>query len=165
MSVNKYNDQTGELTTLANGSRTWIGTKAAHDAAKQAGTLPNNCLIAITDDSEDNNYSTDEKLTGKYWINGKPIYRKVFVTTSPTNAGTTTKVADLSNIDTIISIEGLLQYSTSVGAGQWEPINWTWNGDSTSSTFFYNDGIYQNVASARTNKDENIIVEYTKSTD
>ena len=76
MSINKYNATTGELTTLANGSRIWIGTKAAHDAAKQAGTLPTNCLIAITDDSEDNNYSTEEVITGKFWIDGKPIYRK-----------------------------------------------------------------------------------------
>ena len=82
MSVNKYDDGTGELIPLASGGRMWIGTKAAYDAATQAGTLPSNCLIAITDDSEDNNYSTDEKLTGKFWIDGKPIYRKVLVCTS-----------------------------------------------------------------------------------
>lgn len=81
MSVNKYTTASG-LQTLANGSRCWIGTKAAYDAAKQAGTLPSNCLIAITDDSEDNNYSTEEKLTGKFWIDGKPIYRKVLLCTS-----------------------------------------------------------------------------------
>ena len=62
MSVNKYNDQTGELITLANGSRTWIGTKAAHDAAKQAGTLPNNCLVAITDDEDDGYYQEWHEL-------------------------------------------------------------------------------------------------------
>ena len=51
MSVNKYIN--GELITLANGSRTWIGSKEAYNAAKQAGTLPTDCLIAITDDEND----------------------------------------------------------------------------------------------------------------
>ena len=52
MSLNKYDASTGTLTTLANGQRIWLGTKAAHDAAEAAGTLPNNCLIAITDDGD-----------------------------------------------------------------------------------------------------------------
>ncbi len=52
MSLNKYDPLTGTLTTLANGQRIWLGTKAAHDAAAAAGTLPTNCLIAITDDGD-----------------------------------------------------------------------------------------------------------------
>ncbi len=52
MSVNKYDSTTGTLTSLASGARTWIGTKAAYDAEKLAGTLPTNCLIVITDDEE-----------------------------------------------------------------------------------------------------------------
>ena len=52
MSLNKYDPNTGTLTTLANGQRIWLGTKAAHDAAVAAGTLPTNCLIAITDDGD-----------------------------------------------------------------------------------------------------------------
>ena len=51
MSVNAYNSQTGTTTVLANGQRLWMGTQAAHDAAVSAGTIPNNCLVAITDDS------------------------------------------------------------------------------------------------------------------
>ena len=78
MSVNRYNASTGILENIAAGQRTWVGTKAAYDAAKIAGTLPANAIIAITDDSMDNSYSTDEILTGKFWIDGKPIYRKVF---------------------------------------------------------------------------------------
>lgn len=50
MSVNKVNKQTGELVTLANGTRMWIGTQSAHDAAVAAGTMPNNCMVCITDD-------------------------------------------------------------------------------------------------------------------
>lgn len=52
MSVNKYTTAQG-LVTLANGSRIWVGTKAAYEAAKQAGTMPNDVLVAITDDEQE----------------------------------------------------------------------------------------------------------------
>ena len=50
MSVSRYNSTTGELEAIASGSRTWVGTKSAYQAEKQAGTLPTNCLVVITDD-------------------------------------------------------------------------------------------------------------------
>ena len=53
MSINRYDSTTQQLTSLAGGTRTWVGTKAAYDAEKLAGTLPNNCLIVITDDEEE----------------------------------------------------------------------------------------------------------------
>lgn len=53
MSVNKVDKTTGELVTLANGTRMWIGTQSAHDAAVAAGTMPNNCMVCITDDYYD----------------------------------------------------------------------------------------------------------------
>lgn len=53
MSVNKVNKTTGELVTLANGTRMWIGTKTAHDLAVQQGKMPNNCMVCITDDAND----------------------------------------------------------------------------------------------------------------
>lgn len=61
MSVNKVNKTTGELITLANGTRMWIGTKAAHDAAVAAGTMPNNCMVCITDD-----YPADDGVVYRY---------------------------------------------------------------------------------------------------
>lgn len=80
MSTNLVNKTTGELVTLANGTRMWIGTQSAHDLAVQQGTMPNNCMVCITDDAageEAWKYSTSETNTGKKWIDGKPIYRKV----------------------------------------------------------------------------------------
>lgn len=50
MSTNLIDKQTGELITLASGTRMWIGTKSAHDSAVQLGTMPNNCMVCITDD-------------------------------------------------------------------------------------------------------------------
>ena len=53
MSTNLVNKTTGELVTLANGTRMWIGTQLAHDLAVQQGTMPNNCMVCITDDFYD----------------------------------------------------------------------------------------------------------------
>lgn len=53
MSVNKRDSTTGELVTLASGTRMWIGTKTVHDLAVQQGTMPNNCMVCITDDAND----------------------------------------------------------------------------------------------------------------
>ena len=115
MSVNKYNHTSGELTILANGSRCWIGTKAAYDAEKQAGTLPVNCLIAITDDSEDNNYSTEEKLTGKFWIDGKPIYRK----SGYVNSGTVPSILDASLTTSYVDVPINVEASVLDGSSSW----------------------------------------------
>ena len=49
MSVNLFKD--GELINIAAGSRVWIGTKEAHAQAVAAGTMPNNCIVCITDDN------------------------------------------------------------------------------------------------------------------
>ena len=51
MSSNIINKQTGELITIGNSARFWTGTQSAHDIAESQGKLPNNCLIAITDDT------------------------------------------------------------------------------------------------------------------
>ena len=170
MSVNKYDASTGTLTTIANGQRTWVGTKAAYEAAKTAGTLPTNALVAITDDSRDNSYSTDEVLTGKFWIDGKPIYRKVFETTTPATADTDTvlmKIAD--DVESIVDLSGFLYYSTN--PTQIEPINWSYSGTQPYMTTYVredNDGelhIRQKASGGRNNKSEYIIVEYTKTTD
>lgn len=64
MSVNKYNKDTGELVTLASGTRIWIGTKAAHAKAIANGTMPNNCMICVIDDFSQNN--KDINLSGEF---------------------------------------------------------------------------------------------------
>lgn len=52
-----------------------------------------------------NTYSTDETFTGKYWIDGKPIYRKVFnIPKSSVNSGSTTTFIHNLSISTYISV-------------------------------------------------------------
>lgn len=60
MSLNTVNKETGELITTANGTRIWCGTKTAHDLAVQQGTMPNNCMVCITDDY----YTGREQFSG-----------------------------------------------------------------------------------------------------
>lgn len=102
MSVNAY--QNGVSTNLTS-QRIWMGTKAAHDAAVQAGTMPNNALVAITDDYPtdcSDAYSTNETKTYSTWIDGKPIYRKVVNLGSLPSNTTNSVTHGISNIDKVI---------------------------------------------------------------
>ena len=57
-----------------------------------------------------NNYYTEEQITGN-WIDGKPIYRKVFVGDwiSNTLAWNNLVKGNISNCDTVISIKGVIK--------------------------------------------------------
>ena len=55
--IGKYDPTTGQIVTLAGGTRLWIGTQSAHDTAVANGTMPNNVMVCITDDY------VDEKIT------------------------------------------------------------------------------------------------------
>lgn len=155
MSLNKYDSSTGRLTTLANGQRIWLGTKAAHDAAAAAGTLPTNCLIAITDDGndQDDRYSTEETFTGKYWTDGRPIYRKVCYSTAaatiPGNGAAYTTIPGwyFSDIRTIVNWHcsvDLVQYHGDINLSKWATL-YTNNVNVSAGSF--------------------LMVEYTKTTD
>ena len=59
----------------------WIGTQAEYDSQK--ANIPNGAIVALTDEEDTTydhgKYATVETVTGQRWIDGKPIYRKVFV--------------------------------------------------------------------------------------
>ena len=166
MAVYNYDSNTGNLTTVAtSGQRTWVGTKAQHDAAKAAGTLPNNAIIAITDDEVDNcHYSTDERETGMYWIDGKPIYRKVITYTATRVDKTEYSVGTIANLDTAIRYDMIFKASNGVsfwsqryGDGNDYVVNWINNGNlmmrqASTNSIYLTAPIY-------------VIVEYTKTTD
>lgn len=64
----------------------------------------------VTD--KDMRYSTDEVKTGATWIDGKPIYRRVFkVTNKSLSNGTLVQRFAKSNFDAIVSIYAFLQGS------------------------------------------------------
>lgn len=111
------------------------------------------------------NYSTDEIKIGT-WIDGKPIYRKVFSATSPSTESTSASQILTFNfsIDTLIKLEGNIYYNNTT----WRDIN----GYQTNSLFSFVDVVATNkeirqcvTGSGYLSKPEYIILEYTKTTD
>lgn len=116
---------------------------------------------------EKNSYSTEETLTGGKWIDGKPIYRKVFTFT---DVSTNIDLSEL-NISDIIMINSSLRqtngditmfpyapneegevYSSYIKTGYYKTSTkeWIWQFGNTATTNF-TSGI--------------LIIEYTKTTD
>lgn len=114
-------------------------------------------------------YSTAEQTVGT-WVDGKPIYRKTYVVTSP-SSGTSTEV-DTSglNIDTLVYIFGM--FNSGSGTGSFEaPIPYVEPYDlqnSSINVFYLHDDskIYVRKSSANMALASfHITVEYTKTTD
>lgn len=162
MSINKYTTAEG-LVTLANGSRMWVGTKAAYDSAKQAGTMPNDVLVAITDDSEDNNYSTEEVLTGKFWIDGKPIYRKV-LSQNRSGQGDWYFSETISNVEKFIDINTLTHGSNNYQESRDSHYYYTRANLINNTTNTYRIECFASVNYSLAGM-QYCIVEYTKTTD
>lgn len=105
------------------------------------------------------NYQKDIEMdTGAKWIDGKPIYRRVFY--SPTNWKSATILGNLGKIDVVINIISTTQY----GNGNWftnynEPsVENTAVVDSEGNVVIATAGQFQNNLKAL------VIVEYTKAT-
>lgn len=57
----------------------------------------------------DISYSTDEQFTGKYWIDGRPVYQKTINFGALPNATTKSVAHGISNLDYVIDIYGVAQ--------------------------------------------------------
>lgn len=108
-------------------------------------------------------YSTDEVKTNKRWINGKPVYRRVFNLTSPSTTGQWTDYShNIANIDEFINCKAYLKLSS----GEQFFADFA-----ESSTYYFNFVPKVNMFSTRigfagyANKTMRVIVEYTKTTD
>lgn len=105
--------------------------------------------------NECNSYSTSETLTGKKWINNKPIYRKVVqITMTEQQTGTPTNI---SNLDIVTFFGGI----TDDGL----PINFDFKNVFYISTFMDTGVIYNTCSSGYVDKHAYITIEYTKTTD
>lgn len=103
-------------------------------------------------------YSTEEKVIGK-WIDGKPIYRKVFY--SPTNWSNGTIVGNIGNVDVVININS----TSCTNNGNWFT---GYNVPTLENTAYVQPDGSVVVARAGTfvnNIKGLVIVEYTKTTD
>ena len=113
-------------------------------------------------------YSTEEHVVGT-WIDGKPLYRKVYhgtSTTIPSGQTYARQIVDANlNTGTIntIDIRGGMYYT---GRSGWIPFNWY----SASANFCeareFADGLVLNFAGSHfQNQQYHIIIEYTKIAD
>ena len=104
-------------------------------------------------------YSTEEKRIGT-WVNGKPLYRKVF-------EGKTTSdgyiiVGILSNCENLIYSSGYIKKVS----GEIDPINIYWSDTLKSICQLLGDNqLALTYGSYFTDCDYSLIVEYTKTTD
>lgn len=167
MSVNNYNASTGVLTTLASGSRIWIGTEAAYNAEKSAGTLPNNTIICVTDDEVDtSHYSTEETFTGMYWIDGKKIYRKSCKYTDTVTSGTYANIMTLLDYESVVSMVGTFRNANDNNVF---PINYIFPNDGqvvqSGRVVIMNTGRVDFAAFGFPMTDITVTIEYTKTTD
>ena len=104
-------------------------------------------------------YSTTEQRVGT-WIDGKPIYRKVIETTTPTASSSSwTFLAALSDVDNLIDLKGIMSKSD----GQY-PVQ-RYEGTGYYMQFRYSQYGIECLTNGFTSVDITLIVEYTKSTD
>lgn len=135
------------------------------------GTVPENKILDTYSTSQTdtyscnyvniaNTYSTTETRIGT-WIDGKPIYRKVITgLKTPTNADTWTVKASISNVDTMVKLDGFFFGND----GRAMSLNFP-QPSYYSCVSFINGNIEIRVASNWVNKDCFVITEYTKTTD
>lgn len=156
---------------------TWSGQKRGYNTTRPTNTSVNYIIKAKVvsegdSGSGDPGYSTSEIDTGKTWINGKKIYRKVLTSTTPAT-GNETYPSNTNNetiyigstCNTILNISGYIQYANNVSgminvptsASQWVLL---WGRGNEHSTMPNSLGIA--VGTTSTNLPITIIVEYTK---
>lgn len=137
---------------------------------KAFDTLPVNSQVRYAGDTipegwqQTLDYSTDEVKTGELWIDGKPLYRKVFNFNSPSDTNTT-NVATISDLH----IDTLVRDYFSINTGS----NITTSSNNTNATIhirlnYNNTGDYiamTIINAAYNSKPTYVTLEYTKTTD
>ena len=161
----------------SNGTRTWVGTEDALNAAIANGEIAPGTVADTYVEGEDSfkynlDYSTIEIDTGRLWIDGKHIFRKALTGTTPATGNETFAVNVInatininSTVDKVVNIGGYVQYPNSVtgmvnvptSASQW--IN-VWGRGSSHTTSPNSLGIA--VGTGAVNLPYVIVVEYTK---
>lgn len=114
-----YDLQDGDLTNDVSGARTGTTThgkqKAVFVYIKATSGISENAQDNVINTlNEQRSYSTEEVNTGKKWIDGKPIYRKVLTATLQTDEETLNLTIS-PNMNTLVSMNATLsQYGTNV---------------------------------------------------
>lgn len=139
--------------------RTFTGTQAEWDALTTAEKKTYG-TVNITDDNDSTPeyYSTAETKTNKVWIDGKPIYRKVFTGTCNNETVVNT---DLENMDEITLFQGFTTFTNGYSA----MLPYADSHIVASARLNENNNIFFFIESPWTNNAYKVIIEYTKTTD
>ena len=125
--------------------------------------------------ADENNYSTEEVKTSKTWIDGKPIYRRVFTGTISTYTDSSATryfevdIADWGTTHKLINTGGFFDLSTGqrypFGSIYVETDKTVEFGSQVVSAAGLGIRFFVNMTRGVTSVDYNIILEYTKTTD
>ena len=159
-----YSDLTGAPTipTVYNGTLTLQQNGTTLDTFTANSSTNKTVNITTSNDT----YSTTEVDTGKEWIDGKPIYRKVYTGTWSATGNVSVTVATDSTVENIIATGGWFDDNTAkIAFGQ---RHWMSNtgSDSTSFAMIAPAGLVirlVNGSGILTDRPYQIWVEYTKS--
>lgn len=138
---------------------TFTGTRAQWEALTTAQKAKYN-IVNFTDEMEcayQDIYSTTEVKTNKVWIDGKPIYRKVYNVSITSDSHL---IDTMSYVDTVTSLEGMVIASNNLYL--------PYNSSTVYNTPVFNYG-NKNLTWSSSNyavvSSITVIIEYTKTTD
>ena len=109
--------------------------------------------------NENNSYSTEEHATGKKWIDGKTIYRKVIAFGVLPSSGLKEVAHNISNFDTVTSLSGTAIDTTRTVF----PLPRVTGDNNFINLFMTSTNVCINVAVDRSNCIGYVTVEYTKT--
>lgn len=156
--LNKLNNVVISPTEPTTGEEVWID-----NTNKKIYTKNDNGVYEEFYNEEEHNkvnYSTEEQVIGT-WINGKPIYRKIFKDL-PLTTGNGVEIAAISNLDVVISLKGMVFHN--IYGGQWKPANYYFSSSDYLTMVMSSAGRIL-VDNSSTSGTITIIVVYTKTTD
>ena len=107
-------------------------------------------------------YSTEELVIGT-WIDGKPIYRKVFFNYFNDEYNNWYSIGNIANLKTVIKVAGMIKQKND---GNFIDFPRCSTFDNTSSDLYVNGSTGEvNVRIGKATGELYLIVEYTKTTD
>lgn len=151
------------VTTPVNGIVTQAEFNALPEEEQNRGMYVIKDAIGVSAGSSNNVYSTEETVIGT-WIDGKPLYRRVFFGTSPKKVNNIEEIADLRslNIAERVNLYGFCANAM--------PVNWFFNTTNSGCTWIGGDLghlaiLMYTTMSSMCNRTVNVVLEYTKTTD
>lgn len=140
-----------------------LGNNSKIDASEIAIINSDNSVKDLDDYlKESSKFSTtEETFTGKYWIDGKPIYRKVWTIGASSTLNQDISIsAPITNLDKVVDFRGGVYFENYYVP--WNFYNWA-NTTFSYIAFYRNRNI--NYRIARAISSANFIVEYTKTSE